>query len=127
LLHQAPGAPAESADEIRARRRAAAQTVSRVTAASPEAMAAVLGAMLEAKPAQQIVCALPENVAPREAEAAEPPQAPEQGKSDIDPSEAEYQKLYAYNLGLAGDHAKVEAEQSRDSALQALLRAQSVK
>lgn len=127
LLHQAPGAPVESADEIRARRKAAAQTVSQVTAASPEAMAAVLGAMLEAKPAQQIVRALAENVAPGEAEAAEPPQAPEQGKSGTDPSEAEYQKLYAYNLGLTGDRAKVEAEQSRDSALQALLRAQSVK
>ena len=127
LLHQDSGAPAESADELRARRKAAARTVGQVTAASPEAMAAVLGAMLEEKPAQQIVRALAENVAPGEAEEAEPPQAPEQGKSGTDPSEAEYQKLYAYNLGLTGDRAKVEAEQSRDSALQALLRGQSVK
>ncbi len=71
-------------------RKAAAQTVGRVTAESPEAMAAVLGAMLEAKPAQQIMRALTENVAPGEAEAAELPQAPEQGKSGADPSEAEY-------------------------------------
>ena len=128
LLHLAPGVPAESADEIRARRKAAAQTVSRVTAANPEAMAAVLGAMLEAKPAQQIVRALAENIAPGEAETAEPPQAPpEQGKGSTDPSEAEYQKLYAYNLGLTGDHAEVEAERAPDSPLQALLRGQSVK
>jgi hypothetical protein len=127
LLHLAPGVPAESADEIRARRKAAAQTVSRVTAANPEAMAAVLGAMLEAKPAQQIVRALAENTAPGEAETTEPPRAPEEGSSGTDPSEAEYQKLYAYNLGLTGDSAKVETEQSRDSPLQALLRVQSVK
>ena len=127
LLHQASGAPAESADEIRARRKAAAQTVSQVTAASPEAMAAVLGAMLEAKPVEQMIRALAENAPPGEAGAAEPPQVPEQGKGGADPSEAEYQKLYAYNLGLTADTAKAEAEQARDSALQALFRAQSVK
>jgi hypothetical protein len=65
-------------------------------------MAAVLGAMLEAKPAQQIMRALAENVAPGETEAVKPPQAPEQGKGGPDPSEAEYEKLYAYNLGANG-------------------------
>jgi hypothetical protein len=115
LLHQASGAPAESADKIRARRKAAAQTVSQVTAASPEAMATVLGAMLEAKPVQQMIRALAENAPPGEAGTAQSPEVQQQGKGGADPSEAEYQKLYAYNLGLTGDSAKVKAERAPDS------------
>ena len=61
----------ESADEIRARRKAAAQTVSRVRRRVQKRWPR--WAMLEAKPAQQIVCALAENVPPGEAGAAEPP------------------------------------------------------
>jgi hypothetical protein len=90
-------------------------------------MAAVLGAMLEAKPAQQIMRALAENAPPDDAGAGGQPQALEQGKGCADPSEAEYQKLYEYNLGLTEDRAKVEAERSPDSPLQALVRGQSVK
>jgi len=90
-------------------------------------MAAVLGAMLEAKPVQRMIRALAENAPPGEAGAGEPPQVLEQGKGGADPSEAEYQKLYAYNLGLTGDTAKVDAERAPDSPLQALLRGQSVK
>ena len=48
-------------------------------------------------------------------------------KSSSDPSEADYEKLYAYNLGLTGQSAKMEAWHAPDSPRQALLRGQSVK
>lgn len=126
LLHEASDAPQESEAEVRARRKAAANTVKELTAQNPEAMAAMFETILRANPAQQLMRSVGETAPSGEAEAAEPP---DKDKAGADPSEAEYQKLYAYNLGLTGDRARLEAEERRssESPLQALLGGQSVK
>ena len=126
LLHEASDAPQESEAEVRARRKAAANTVKELTAQNPEAMAAMFETILRANPAQQLMRPVGETAPSGEAEAAEPP---DKDKAGADPSEAEYQKLYAYNLGLTGDRARLEAEERRssESPLQALLGGQSVK
>jgi heat shock protein HtpX len=112
LLHQASDAPQESEAEILARRKAAMKTVQEVTASNPEAMAAMLGAMLKANPALQVMRALGENAPPGESE----PAPPEQDKPYDDPSQqSAYQKLYEYNLRLTGDRARSAAERAPTS------------
>ena len=88
-------------------------------------MAAVVGAMMGSNTAQQMIRVMRDNAPPDESGGPAPPELPE---TYNDPSQQDtYQKLYEYNLGLTEDSAKVEAERSPDSPLQALVRGQSVK
>jgi heat shock protein HtpX len=122
-----PGASGlqESQAEIGARRKAAEKTVKEITQTNPEAMAAMLEAMLAANPAQQLMRALGENAPPSESEPAQPPQP---GQPAADPHAVLLQELLGRGLGLPLDSSRLEVEGSKppESPMAALLRGQPV-
>jgi hypothetical protein len=107
--HPGNGEPAEMPADVQARRRAAVKVVTEATQNNPEVAAAFVGALLKANPVEQMRRELGEN-SPLSGLIPSQPSEPEQPYTD--PSEqAEYQKLYEYNLGLTGDKARLSAGQ----------------
>jgi heat shock protein HtpX len=138
LLHQ-PG-PAESPEEIRAKRSAAAKIVAETMRTNPNAMAAAMVKVLEKLQGNLNVAEIartnPELMATLQANsqlmrglgAIPPPSGPDPAQPSAEPSaenqpydnpsdQAAYQKLYEYNMRFSGDKS--------ESPLQSLLRGQS--
>ena len=105
LLHQPCAAP--TPDQIDAKRGAAAKVVAEVTRTNPDAAAAVIESMLRARPGEQLMRALGADLP---AGGSDPGEPSEQNPAYANPSEqAEYQKLYEYNLGFTGDKPRSPA------------------
>jgi heat shock protein HtpX len=140
LLHQT--VPAESPEEVRAKRKAAAKIVAETMRTNPEAMAAVMAKFVEKLQGNlnlaEIAKANPEELAMLQAnpqlmrglgaippasglDPAPPPADPappsaENQTFDNPSNQAAYQKLYEYNMRFTGDKS--------ESPLQSLLRGQ---
>lgn len=140
LLHQT--VPAESPEEVRAKRKAAAKIVAETMRTNPEAMAAVMAKFVEKLQGNlnqaEIAKANPEELAMLQAnpqlmrglEAIPPASGPDPTPPPADPAppsaenqtydnpsdQAAYQKLYEYNMKFTGDKS--------ESPLQSLLRGQ---
>jgi heat shock protein HtpX len=140
LLHQT--VPAESPEEVRAKRKAAAKIVAETMRTNPEAMAAVMAKFVEKLQGNlnlaEIAKANPEELAMLQANpqlmrglgAIPPASGPDPAPPPADPAppsaenqtfdnpsdQAAYQKLYEYNMKFTGDKS--------ESPLQSLLRGQ---
>lgn len=105
LLQQPSAAP--TPDQIDAKRGAAAKVVAEVARTNPDAAAVVIESLLRARLGEQLMHALGAELPASESDPAEPS---EQDPAYASPSEqAEYQKLYEYNLGLTGDKSRPPA------------------
>ncbi|MGA8060224.1 MAG: hypothetical protein WB999_18405, partial [Candidatus Binataceae bacterium] len=143
LLHQT--VPAESPEEVRAKRKAAAKIVAETMRTNPEAMGAVIAKFVEklqgnlnlaeiAKTNPERLDMLQANPQLMRAFGANPPESgPDPAQPSADPAQpsaenqtydnpsdqAAYQKLYEYNMRFTGDKS--------ESPLQSLLRGQPTK
>ena len=143
LLHQT--VPAESPEEVRAKRKAAAKIVAETMRTNPEAMGAVMAKFVEKLQGNLNVAEIartnPEGLATLQANSqlmrafgANPPESgPDPAQPSADPAQpsaenqtydnpsdqAAYQKLYEYNMRFTGDKS--------ESPLQSLLRGQPTK
>jgi heat shock protein HtpX len=129
LLHQPSSAP--TADQINAKRSAAAKVVAEVTKTNPGAAAAVIESMLRTPPAEQLLRVLGANLPPSGPDPTQatpgeqllralggnlpaagpdpaPPAAEDQTYDNLS-DQAAYQKFYEYNLGLTGDKPRTQA------------------
>jgi hypothetical protein len=107
LLHEPSGVPEETLADVQAKRRAAAKIITETTQNNPAVAAAFLGSIIRANPVDQLTREIGENPLLR---ALIPAQPSEQEQTYTDPSEqAEYQKLYEYNMGLTRDKAGLSA------------------